>query len=254
MRRLHDTIVRAILDGINWDEIPCRTTEVLFKRLKEEIIRLKDEGRVLMRFNELRETLQLRLSGEFKRFADEELRAVLTLLAGPGVVWELAFGSWVLLQPERINAYAQAALSLLPTLSIPLILSECRRQERVREMRSEGQAVIDNESGVESPKASVSVLPNAPPIVRCPGSRVRVSAARRPSRPPSWPPQTAGRRCRADTAADWGVGSCGRSAGDGSSACPATNPGPHLLRAPTAPRSSRRQGNPSPRWISNPIP
>ena len=29
------------------------------------------------------------------------------LLAGPGVVWELEFGSWVLLQPERINAYAQ---------------------------------------------------------------------------------------------------------------------------------------------------
>ena len=36
------------------------------------------------------------LSGEFKRFADEELRAMLTLLAGPGVVWKLAFGSWVL--------------------------------------------------------------------------------------------------------------------------------------------------------------
>ncbi|MDO8349400.1 MAG: DUF4365 domain-containing protein, partial [Planctomycetota bacterium] len=51
--------------------------------------------------------------GEFKRFADEELRAVLTLLAGPGVVWELAFGSWVLLQPERINAYAQAVIRTL---------------------------------------------------------------------------------------------------------------------------------------------
>jgi GTPase SAR1 family protein len=88
-----EELKRAILDAIKWDELPCRTTEVLFKRLKEEIIRLKDEGRVLMRFNELRETLQLRLSGEFKRFADEELRAVLTLLAGPGVVWELAFGS-----------------------------------------------------------------------------------------------------------------------------------------------------------------
>jgi len=37
-------------------------------------------------FNELREALQLRLSGKFKRFADEELRAVLTLLAGPDVV------------------------------------------------------------------------------------------------------------------------------------------------------------------------
>jgi hypothetical protein len=42
--------------------------------------------RRLLRFNELHETLQLRLSAEFKRLADEELRAVLTLLAGPGVV------------------------------------------------------------------------------------------------------------------------------------------------------------------------
>ena len=108
-----EELKQAILAGINWDEIPCRTTEVLFRRLKEEIIHLKDEGRVLIRFNELRETLQLRLSGEFKRFDDDELRAVLTLLAGPGVVWELAFGSWVLLQPERINAYAQAVIRTL---------------------------------------------------------------------------------------------------------------------------------------------
>ena len=41
---------------------------------------------MLMRFNELRETLQLLLSGELARFGDDELRAVLTLLAGPGVV------------------------------------------------------------------------------------------------------------------------------------------------------------------------
>jgi len=103
----------AILTGINWDDIPCRTTEVVFKKLKEEIIRLKDEGRVLVRFNELRDALQLRLAAEYNRFTDQELHAVLTLLAGPGVVWELAFGSWVLLQPERINAYAQAVIRTL---------------------------------------------------------------------------------------------------------------------------------------------
>jgi small GTP-binding protein len=108
-----EELKQAILTGIDWDELPCRTTEVLFKRLKEEIICLKDEGRVLMRFNELRETLKLRLPTDFKRFTDEELRAVLTLLAGPGVVWELKFGSWVLLQPERINAYAQAVINTL---------------------------------------------------------------------------------------------------------------------------------------------
>ena len=62
---------------------------------------------------ELRETLTLRLLGEGMRFSDDELHAVVSLLAGPGVVWELKFGSWVLLQPERINAYAQAVIQTM---------------------------------------------------------------------------------------------------------------------------------------------
>ncbi len=108
---------QAIVDGIRWENIPWRSSPLLFKRLKEEIVLLKDAGRVLMRFNELRETLQLRLmearTGEVTRFTDEELRAVVSLLAGPAVVWELTFGSWVLLQPERINAYAQAVIQTM---------------------------------------------------------------------------------------------------------------------------------------------
>lgn len=39
-----------------------------------------------MRFDELREALQLRLSGELTRFTDDELKAVVGLLSGPGVV------------------------------------------------------------------------------------------------------------------------------------------------------------------------
>jgi hypothetical protein len=104
---------QLILTTINWEHIPCRTTEAVFSRLKEEIVRLRDAGRVLMRFNELRDTLQLRLSGEYKSFTDKELRTVLTRLVSPGVVWQLKFGSWVLLQPERINAYAQAVIQTL---------------------------------------------------------------------------------------------------------------------------------------------
>jgi small GTP-binding protein len=108
-----EELKQAILDGIRWEDIPWRSSPLLFKRLKDEIVRLKDDGRVLLRFNELRETLQLRLSGEVARFTDEELKAVVGLLAGPGVVWELKFGSWVLLQPERINAYAQAVIQTM---------------------------------------------------------------------------------------------------------------------------------------------
>jgi GTPase SAR1 family protein len=112
-----EELKQAILDGIRWENIPWRSSPLLFKLLKEEIVRLKDEGRVLMRFNELRETLQLRLPeaqpGAIMRFTDEELKAVVGLLSGPGAVWELKFGSWVLLQPERINAYAQAVIQTM---------------------------------------------------------------------------------------------------------------------------------------------
>ncbi len=53
---------------------------------------------------------------------------MLTLLAGPGVVWELAFGSWVLLQPERINACAQAVIR---TLQADEHQRGCLMEERV---------------------------------------------------------------------------------------------------------------------------
>jgi small GTP-binding protein len=100
----------AIISSIPWENLPSRTTLLLFKKLKEEIVRLKDSGRTLMRFNELRDTLTFSLSVDSLRFTDEQLRAVLTLMAGPGVVWELNFGGWILLQPERINSYAQAVI------------------------------------------------------------------------------------------------------------------------------------------------
>lgn len=58
----------AILDAIPWDELSCRSTEVLSKQFKEENIALRDESRVLLRFNGLRETLHLRLSSESARF------------------------------------------------------------------------------------------------------------------------------------------------------------------------------------------
>ena len=105
-----EELKKAIVKTIQWDNIEQRTSPVLFKRLKDEIIKLKDENRVLLRFNELREALTLRLSGENNRFTDAELQTVISLLAGPGAVWELEFGSWVLLQPELINAYAQAVI------------------------------------------------------------------------------------------------------------------------------------------------
>ncbi len=101
-------LYNAIVDNISWGDIPWTTSPYTFKILKEEIVRLKDEGKVLLRIGELKQQLEMRLPEEF--FTLEQLRAVVGLLAGPGIVRQLEFGDFVLLQPERINAYAAAVI------------------------------------------------------------------------------------------------------------------------------------------------
>ena len=108
-----EALKKAIDDSINWDSIPCRTTNALFERLNEEILHLRNEGRALMRFNDLRDALRSRLTGSDKQFTDDQLKTVICLLAAPSIVWKLPFGDWILLQPERINAYAQAVIRTL---------------------------------------------------------------------------------------------------------------------------------------------
>ena len=105
-----EELKQAIIEGIDWDRFAWRNSSALWKRLKEEIVLLKDAGRVLVRFNELRDYLQLKLSGKLE---ENDLRGVLGLLDGPGVVMELKFGGWVLLKPEQINAYGQAVIQTI---------------------------------------------------------------------------------------------------------------------------------------------
>jgi uncharacterized CHY-type Zn-finger protein len=101
-----DDLRVAIADSISWDRLPKTSSPTIFKRIKEEILKLKDKGGVLLRMSELKQALELRLIDE--PFTPEILRTVIQLLANVGVVWPLEFGGYVLLQPERINAYAGA--------------------------------------------------------------------------------------------------------------------------------------------------
>ena len=120
---------QAIIDRIDWESIPWTASPRIFKLLKDEMLRLRDEGVVLLRMGELKQQLELRLSvgsasatidnGEGDdcvgaahptTFTLEELRAVVGLLAGPGIVWQLEFGDFVLLKPEWINIYAAAVI------------------------------------------------------------------------------------------------------------------------------------------------
>lgn len=107
-----DELSQAIKGGIPWEQMEKRTSPRIFKLIKDEILKVRDEGQVLHTFKELREVLWQRLL-DGPRFTDETLKTVIGLLDGPGVVKELDYGTYILLQPEWISAYAQAVIRTL---------------------------------------------------------------------------------------------------------------------------------------------
>jgi GTPase SAR1 family protein len=119
-----DALRDAIISNICWNDIPWTASPRIFKLLKDEIVKFKDEGKALLRMGELKQQLEVRLSGE--TFTIEQLRAVIGLLVGPGIVRQLEFGDFILIQPERINAYAGAVIRKVRahTEEIGVILEE----------------------------------------------------------------------------------------------------------------------------------
>ena len=107
-----DELRKAIQTGIQWKLLERRTSPVVFKLLKDEIIELRDKGNSLLTFKELRELLRQRLPTDVQ-FTDADLETVVNLLDGPGVVKELHFGTYILLRPEWLNIYAQAVIRTL---------------------------------------------------------------------------------------------------------------------------------------------
>ena len=103
-----DELRKAIVAGIDWDRIPWTVSPRIFKLLKDEILRLRDGGVVLLNLSELQQQLEMKLPSE--HFTSDDTAAVVGLLAGPGLVIRLEFGNIIVLQPEWINRYAAAVI------------------------------------------------------------------------------------------------------------------------------------------------
>ncbi len=99
-----EELKEAIAGCIPWAELPWTATTEVFKALKGALVKLQQEEAPLVRLAELGRRLQLMLPGEEVR--TEDVRAVVGLMQGQGVVRMLDFGEFVLLQPEQINRYA----------------------------------------------------------------------------------------------------------------------------------------------------
>ena len=100
----------AVARYIPWERLPWTATSRLFKTLKDAILKLTEQDVPLARLSELRQRLQLSLPRE--TIGEADLRAVVGLLQGQGVVQMRGFGDFILLQPEWINRYASVVVRM----------------------------------------------------------------------------------------------------------------------------------------------
>jgi len=100
----------AVTRHIPWERLPWTATSRLFKTLKDAILKFTEQDAPLARLSELRQRLQLSLPKE--TIDDADLRAVVGLMQGQGVVQMLGFGDFALLQPEWINRYASVVVRM----------------------------------------------------------------------------------------------------------------------------------------------
>jgi small GTP-binding protein len=106
------TLSQEIKRSIPWEQMEKRTSPRIFKLIKDEILKLRDAGGALYTFKELRDELWRRLP-QVPDFNDRVLETVVSLLDAPGVVKDLDYGTYILLQPAWVNIYAQAVLRTL---------------------------------------------------------------------------------------------------------------------------------------------
>ncbi len=99
-----EKLKNLIYQHIPWNHIPWTTTTQLFKTIKNAIIAIKNDEAMLVRMPDLCRQLKNELPED--PFTEAELRTTVGLLAGQGLLQILAFGDFVLLQPEYINKYA----------------------------------------------------------------------------------------------------------------------------------------------------
>lgn len=100
----------AIAKNIPWMSLPWTATTRLFKTLKDAILKLMDEKSPLVRLPELHQRLQLMLPKE--AISETDLRTVVGLMQGQGVVQALSFGDFLLLSPAWMNRYASVVVRM----------------------------------------------------------------------------------------------------------------------------------------------
>jgi len=104
-----DELVRTVRDAIDWDAVPAVSSNALFQAIKDFVLEEKKQGRILTTVDDLLHSFRRVHRNETPV---EELKdgfeACVGRLESVGVVRRMAFGDYVLLRPELLDAYASS--------------------------------------------------------------------------------------------------------------------------------------------------
>ncbi|WP_232837237.1 TIR domain-containing protein [Lentzea terrae] len=104
-----DELIRAARGAIDWDAVPVVSSTALFQSIKDFVLEEKRQGRILSTVDDLLHS--------FRRLRQEETPAehlldrfttCLGRLESVGVIRRMAFGDYVLLRPELLDAYVSS--------------------------------------------------------------------------------------------------------------------------------------------------
>ena len=96
---------QAIVNAIDWDKLPITTD--MYRHIKDEVLKLRDAGVILIRLADLNQRLELTLR---QPFTLAQLKTALGHLERPGMVRQVDFGDFILLRPEILSRYSAAVV------------------------------------------------------------------------------------------------------------------------------------------------
>jgi GTPase SAR1 family protein len=102
----------AIKNAINWAELPKVSSTDIFQDIKTFIVEQKKSGRILITLNELYDEL-VSANPHYREEARirEQFETCIKLVESRDLIKRISFGSFVLLQPELLDAYASAMIN-----------------------------------------------------------------------------------------------------------------------------------------------
>jgi GTPase SAR1 family protein/WD40 repeat protein len=104
-----EELSRDIRDAIDWNAVPVVSSTALFESIREFVVEEKQQGRTLTTVDDLLHTFRrVRKDAVTDEDLADRFSACMGRLESVGLVRRMAFGDYVLLRPELLDAYASA--------------------------------------------------------------------------------------------------------------------------------------------------